>query len=167
MALPPGLVLRERFGVCRMAVRQALDQLERGGWITTLRGRGTFVSARRLDKRQQEFRGFSDEVAACGATAASRMVSLPVRQPDRAGRELLSPALADARRRVRTPAGPRHRVGVVDAARYASAETRPRRLFRPADLAGDVRRGRVSGGVDRATPARLAPGTKKNAIIET
>lgn len=80
--VPPERVLCQHFGVSRMTVRQALEQLEREGWISSVRGLGTFVSGKPLEKQQQEFRGFSEEIAARGAHASSRLISLTTRKPD-------------------------------------------------------------------------------------
>ncbi|HWB99342.1 MAG TPA: GntR family transcriptional regulator [Bryobacteraceae bacterium] len=80
--VPPERILCQHFGVSRMTVRQALDQLEREGWINSVRGLGTFVAGKPLEKQQQEFRGFSEEIAARGARASSRLIALTTHRPD-------------------------------------------------------------------------------------
>src|SRR5450755_2646760 len=94
--LPPERVLCEHFGISRMPLRQAYDGLEREGLIESHRGRGTFVSPPRLQKQQQELRGFTEEIVARGATPSSKadlfpqhpavfrgpLVLRPARRPD-------------------------------------------------------------------------------------
>jgi len=80
--LPSERELCLRFGVSRMTLRQALDRLERTGLIRSERGRGTFVAPRPIEKQQQEFRSFSEEMASRGATASSRLLSLRSCPPD-------------------------------------------------------------------------------------
>ncbi len=50
-AIPPELELCETFDVSRTVVRQALAILEQDGQITRTRGRGTFVSAPKVEQR--------------------------------------------------------------------------------------------------------------------
>jgi GntR family transcriptional regulator len=81
VALPPERVLCGHFGVSRMTLRQGLEQLERQGWIRVVHGRGTFVAGKPLEKQQQEFRSFSEEIAERGARTSSRLVSFSIQRP--------------------------------------------------------------------------------------
>ena len=87
-ALPPERVLCEQYGVSRMTLRQAFELLDREGLIETQRGRGTFVSPKRLAKQQQEMRSFTEEIRARGGAPSTRMVSFERCQPRPEVREL-------------------------------------------------------------------------------
>lgn len=80
--LPSERELCRQFGVSRMTLRQALDVLERNELIRSERGRGTFVQAPRIEKSQQEFRSFSEEMACRGAAVRSRLIDLRVCAPE-------------------------------------------------------------------------------------
>lgn len=86
-ALPSERELCEHFGVSRMTVRQARDVLEQGDLIRSERGRGTFVQARRIQKSQQEFRSFSEEMTRRGGVVSSRLVEWKVCPPDAKAQE--------------------------------------------------------------------------------
>lgn len=77
--LPAERVLCEQYDVSRMTLRQAFDALEREGLIETQRGRGTFVAPRRLAKRQQEMRSFTEEIRGRGGVPGSHLVSFETR----------------------------------------------------------------------------------------
>lgn len=68
--------LGEQFGVSRSVVRQALDRLERDGYIERIKGRGTFVrQPQNRSWRLQSSEGFfQEEVARLGRRVTSRLL---------------------------------------------------------------------------------------------
>ena len=64
--LPSERALCQEYAVSRMTLRQACGLLEQEGLIERRRGRGTFVSPKKMRKRQQEMRGFTEEIRAPG-----------------------------------------------------------------------------------------------------
>jgi len=106
--LPPERVLGERFGISRMTLRQAYDVLERENLIESHRGRGTFVSPKRMQKQQQEMRSFTEEILARGLTPSSELIAFrTIRQEsaDRAFFELPANELLYEIERVRSADG--------------------------------------------------------------
>ena len=85
--LPPERVLCEQCDVSRMTLRNAMGILEREGLIESHPGRGTFVRPRRLQKQEQEFRSFSEEIRQRGGTPESKLISLEVVEPGKAARD--------------------------------------------------------------------------------
>ncbi|CAN5833224.1 MAG: GntR family transcriptional regulator [Ilumatobacteraceae bacterium] len=77
-ALPTEAELCTRFGVSRMTVRQALQELSNAGLVDRQRGRGTFVGTRPMHRRAGVFLSFTDEMAWRGKVASSRLVSARV-----------------------------------------------------------------------------------------
>ncbi len=76
--LPPERELAAQFGVSRVTFRQAVSSLAQSGHVVRRQGAGTFVADPTISKRA-EFVGFSEEMAARGLTASSRLVSVEKR----------------------------------------------------------------------------------------
>lgn len=87
--IPPERDLADWFGVSRMTVRQAVDELVREGMLEKRLGDGTFVKDQKLTGRMQGFGGFSDEVALSGKQTHSMMLSrIVMRAPEQIARRL-------------------------------------------------------------------------------
>ena len=91
--LPPERDLAAQFGVSRMTLRQAISSLASAGYVSRLQGAGTFVADRTISKNT-ELTGFSEDMAARGFTASSRLLAVSHRPAGASlGQELiLSPA---------------------------------------------------------------------------
>ena len=55
-------VLCEKYGVSRITVRHAFGILNQEGLITTVQGKGTYVTPQRLEERLQSLNGFSKDM---------------------------------------------------------------------------------------------------------
>ena len=73
-ALPAERQLAEDFGVSRVTVRSAIEQLAGDGLVEQRRGSGTYVT-RRVSQPLSVLTSFSEDVAARGMVAEQRLVS--------------------------------------------------------------------------------------------
>jgi GntR family transcriptional regulator len=73
--LPNEAKLAERFGVSKITVRQALQELADLGYIRRDHGRGTFVERRKFDEGPRELTSFTEEMRQHLLVAKSRILS--------------------------------------------------------------------------------------------
>lgn len=107
-ALPAERDLAEMFGVSRMTLRRAVDQLAITGVVERRPGAGTFVSHSRMTRRIA-MTSFSEDVRRRGLVPETRVLSFTTRRADRI-----------TARRLRVPVG--DTVVVFDRLRSASGE---------------------------------------------
>lgn len=106
--IPSELELAEQYGVSRITVRRAVEDLCHEGYLVKQQGRGTFVSTPRINRRlmQYEFaRSFTDVCHDNGMTPGARVVGrqiVPVREEEAEFLELPETALLLYVQRVRT-----------------------------------------------------------------
>jgi GntR family transcriptional regulator len=62
--------LEEQYNLSRPTIRQAIDLLERQGYLYRVHGRGTFVSPPKLQKGMLELTSFSEDMRNRGLTPA-------------------------------------------------------------------------------------------------
>lgn len=72
--VPSEQEIAEHLGVSRMTARQALKSLRDIGVTYTERGRGTFVSANKLEKNIRQVLSFTEEMATRGLRATSKLL---------------------------------------------------------------------------------------------
>jgi len=77
--LPSERELRERFGVSRVTVRQALGRLVSAGLVVPAAGRGWFVHAAPLAEPPGTLASFTEMVSGAGLVATSRILDRQVR----------------------------------------------------------------------------------------
>lgn len=89
--LPPTKALCERFGVSKITIRRAMDELAAQGLISRRRGAGTFVKALPMGRADQprgwnaatERNGFAAQCASRGMVARAEVHSVTLEKPDR------------------------------------------------------------------------------------
>lgn len=94
--LPSERALCQEYAVSRMTLRQACGLLAQEGLIERRRGSGTFVSPKKIRKRQQEMRGFTEEIRARGGHPSSRLLGFRTTAPELAAREFLGLAAGES-----------------------------------------------------------------------
>lgn len=65
----------EKYKLSRATVRQAIDYLEKKGYLYKIQGSGTFVSARRLKQKLLKFYSFTEEMKKQGKIPESKILS--------------------------------------------------------------------------------------------
>lgn len=83
-AVPPERRLGEELGVSRATVRQAIGVLTREGLLERRHGRGTFVTAPKLEQPLHHLRGFTGNMRELGIEATSRVLAVR-NEPARGG----------------------------------------------------------------------------------
>lgn len=79
--LPSERTLAERFGVARMTVRRALEQLERAGRVRRDHGRGTFVGPSRFT-HDETLASFSRQMRSRGLRPSSNVLAAEIMPAD-------------------------------------------------------------------------------------
>jgi GntR family transcriptional regulator len=73
--LPNEAKLAERFGISKITVRQALQNLSELGYISREHGRGTFVARRKFDENPRELTSFTEEMRRHRLAAESKILA--------------------------------------------------------------------------------------------
>lgn len=73
--LPAERAYCEKYKLSRATVRQAIDYLEKKGYIYKIQGSGTFVSSRRLKQKLLKFYSFTEEMKKQGKIPESKVLS--------------------------------------------------------------------------------------------
>ena len=81
-SLPSEQEISEHLGVSRMTGRQALKSLRDLGVTYSIRGKGTFVSAIKLEKDFRQVASFSEEMKARGLRPKSKVISFELVKAD-------------------------------------------------------------------------------------
>jgi GntR family transcriptional regulator len=87
---PSETLLCEQFEVSRFTVRQAVGDLVREGLLTRQQGKGTFVTAPKIDQDLLGFYSFSREMASKGHSVTGRVLSITKIPPRKRHQHLFS-----------------------------------------------------------------------------
>ena len=88
--IPREVDLMEEYGLSRYTVRQALNELVKGGVLLRTKKRGTVVSRPKVEQNLSRFYSFARDMAAQGLKPTSRILSLEEITPDDDTAQLLN-----------------------------------------------------------------------------
>lgn len=68
----------EKFQISRMTVRQAISNLVNEGFLSRIRGKGTFVAERKIEQPLQGLTSFTEDMKARGMVPSSQLISFSI-----------------------------------------------------------------------------------------
>ncbi|WP_318153050.1 GntR family transcriptional regulator [Metabacillus arenae] len=77
-AIPSEREYAEKFGVSRMTVRQALNNLVNDGFLVRQKGRGTFVSKKKVEQKLQGLTSFTEDMQERGMKPSNKLVHFEI-----------------------------------------------------------------------------------------
>lgn len=93
--------LAQQFGVSKMTVRQALQNLRQEGLLVVEKGKRPRIGAGRAKKNFQELKGFTEEMARRGMRASSKLLAIEKAEPGARVQEALRLNLGEKIYRIR------------------------------------------------------------------
>ncbi len=71
----------EEYSVSNTTARKALQELTHSGWVKRIKGKGTFVLERKIERSASRILGFTRNMIEAGRKPSTRLVSLHLMQP--------------------------------------------------------------------------------------
>jgi GntR family transcriptional regulator len=81
--LPSEREICQQYDLSRTTVRQAINELEKDGYIYKIHGKGTFVSPKKVNQELVKFYSFTEEMKKLGKVPISKVLSFEVLEADR------------------------------------------------------------------------------------
>jgi len=75
--------LEKQYNLSRPTIRQAINLLERQGYVYRIHGKGTFVSPPKLQKGLLELTSFSEDMRSRGLTPGQKILAFGYVRPDK------------------------------------------------------------------------------------
>jgi GntR family transcriptional regulator len=82
VVIPSEREFAERFEISRMTVRQAINNLVTEGYLYRQKGRGTFVSKKKVEQELQGLTSFTEDMLSRGMTPSSKLLSFKILPAD-------------------------------------------------------------------------------------
>ena len=83
MQIPSENEIIERYRVSNTTARKVHQELERTGWVTRVKGKGTYVCDKRVNRSATRILGFTKNMVEAGRTPSTRLISVKVRRQGR------------------------------------------------------------------------------------
>ncbi len=80
--LLPERELCEKYGISRATVRQAIQELEKEGYLYKRHGKGTFISPKKVKQDLIRFYSFTEEMKKLGKTPSSKVIDFEILESD-------------------------------------------------------------------------------------
>ena len=71
----------ESYTVSNTTARKALHELEKNGWVTRIKGKGTFVRHKNVERSTTRILGFTKNMIEAGRTPSTKLVSVSLYDP--------------------------------------------------------------------------------------
>jgi GntR family transcriptional regulator len=82
-AVPSENEIIAAYGVSNTTARKVLQEIEREGWVTRIKGRGTFVREGKVERSADRILSFTKNMRACGLEPSTRVLDIRVLQKGR------------------------------------------------------------------------------------
>ncbi len=93
--IPSERSLEQKYGVSRMTIRKALDDLKNEGILIRRQGSGTFVNDKKIEEKLVKLKGFTQDMLSRGLIPSTSVISTKEINPDKEIRDKLKLNIGD------------------------------------------------------------------------